>query len=472
MKKKILIAAALILFLLLTAGGIFMWIRPRFPRYAPPVFTESAKELNNPYTGWYRIHTCSLTDDGSFDPSCIPEQEPGPGLILLQVNLCNFSQSSISETGLQQLNDILETWRSLGKQLIVRFLYDWEGTPAETEPGSLSLILEHMTQIGEVVNRYTDCVYILQGIFAGAWGEMHGSAYTNEEDMRTLINRLASVTDPSVFLAVRTPDQWRAIVRSSSPLPRDTAFDGSLASRLGLFNDGLLGSETDLGTYGTADTAFSSASWGKRSRQAELQFQNELCRYVPNGGEVVIPNPCNDFSAAAGDLSRIHVSYLNSAYDPEVLSKWKAEICTENSPFQGMNGYDYIGRHLGYRYVIRSADFSSGLPWDGSASLAVRIENVGFAGSYRTFEVSLVLQHTLTHKKYTVPVQTDTRFWDPGSTVSVNIPLQIHTLPYGTYNGYLMISDPASGLRISFANEPSEKEPDCYIGSLTLEPFP
>lgn len=469
-KKKILLAAALLLSILLAAGGVFMSLKPCFTQFTPSEYTESAEALNNPYTGLYQIHTCTLYDDDSFDPSPVPEQEPGPGLILLQINLRNFNRTPVSEAGLGQLNRLLDTWHSMGKQLIVRFLYDWDGAPAETEPDSLSLILEHMSQTAEIINRHSDCIYILQGIFIGAWGEMHDSPYMNEEDMLTLINHLASVTDPDIFLAVRTPQQWRIIARSPSPLTAEQAFEGTLTARLSLFNDGMLGSETDLGTYGTSDQ-LSLTGTEKRPRQEELLFQNELCLYVPNGGEVVIPNPCNDLSSSIRDLSLTHVSYLNKDYDTSVFAKWQEEIYRGDSPFHGMNGYDYITRHLGYRYVIRSSAFSSGAPWEGRGTFAVGIENVGFANSYRAFEVSLVLKHTVTGKEYSFPVHTDTRFWNADSEITLEIPLELRRLPYGTYKSYLLIRDPASGSPIFFANEPAGKEPRCYLGSLTVEMF-
>ena len=98
----------------------------------------------------------------------------------------------------------------------------------------------------------------------------------------------------------------------------------SLASRLGLYNDGMLGSANDTGTYGDKaaadlDTNYSDA-W---TREDELAFQNDLCLYVPNGGEVIIDNVYNDFDNAVKDLSQMHVSYLNSEYDSTVLNKWK-----------------------------------------------------------------------------------------------------------------------------------------------------
>ena len=104
----------------------------------------------------------------------------------------------------------------------------------------------------------------------------------------------------------------------------------------------------------------------------------------------------------------MHVSYLNRDYDGAVLSKWEDSIYTGNSPFDGMNGYDYISRHLGYRYVLRSSGLVIPSPFEKTARLHISLENVGFSGCYRAFDVSLVLKSTEPGREYLLPVQTDT----------------------------------------------------------------
>lgn len=469
-KKNIILILSLIIAILLTAAGIFYFNSFRRPVYTPAIYTESTEELDNPYIGWYQMYAYSLSDTDVFDPEQIPEQESGPGLILLQINLRNYAQTTISSTALQQLNDILDAWHSMGKQLIVRFLYDWDGAAIETEPKSLSLVQEHMSQTAEIINRYSDCIYILQGIFVGSWGEMHSSSYTNEEDMLTLINHLASLTDPDIFLAVRTPEQWRTIVNSPRPLAADEAFGGSLAARLSLFNDGMLGSDTDLDTYAASDAAVSLSGLEKRPRQPELVFQNDLCRYVPNGGEVTIPNPYNDFSSAVPDLAGTHISYLNSKYDDAVLSKWRQDIYQGNDPFHGMNGYDYISRHLGYRYAVRSSDFFFEDSQMKDATLSIVLENIGFSNSYKAFDVTLSLMNEANGLEFTLPVQTDTRFWDTDSQTVLEIPLELYKLTHETYHIFLNINDPGTGYPIYLANTGTKNGTGCFVGSLTLKP--
>ena len=99
--------------------------------------------------------------------------------------------------------------------------------------------------------------------------------------------------------------------------------DDSLMGRLGLFNDGMLGSESDLGTYGdTARRDATSPSY-KGTRKEELAFQNNLCRYVPNGGEVIFNNTLSDLETSVSALRTMHVSYLNADNDGRVMEKWR-----------------------------------------------------------------------------------------------------------------------------------------------------
>lgn len=471
-KRKALIFTAVILSALFIAAAIFFYTIFRFFAYTPAAYTESAAPLPNPYIGWYRMFGYVLSDTEPFDLATIESQEYGPELIMLEINLQNYQETPVSDTALHQLDHILTSWQSRGKQLIVRFLYDWDGNALEKEPKDISLILQHMSQTAKIVNQHTDCVYILQGIFVGAWAEMHSSNYMGEEDMLTLANHWNAVTDPSIFLAVRTPEQWRVITRSHDPLSASQNFDDSLPARLGLFNDGMLGSDTDLGTYGTLESLDPSQAYGKLTRQKEIEFQNVLCSYVPNGGETVIDNPYNDFSSAIADFAATHISYLNHGYDQNVHHKWSESLYTGTAPFDGMNGYDYITRHLGYRYVLRSSDFSLAYPWRDTAWLSVTLENVGFSNSYRSFDVSLLLRHMENGKEYSLPIQTDTRFWDSGAKTSIAIPLKIRTYDPGAYELFLKISDPVSGYDIRLANESPQTADGLSLGILEIRKFP
>lgn len=475
MKKKFLLPA--ILFLLCAAigsGSYLFYTRWYFTlNYEPELSPATDRALNNPYQGWYQIFGYGLSDETPPDRTSIEKTAAAYPyeLVLLEINLKNYRTRAISEAGLSQLEDILSLWQSHGKQMILRFLYDWNGTAKETEPEDISVILNHMDQTAAVFNEYKDCVYLLQGIYAGDYGEMHGSDYLSVEAMCQLAEHLATVTDPSIFLSVRTPAHWRTITGSRDGLTKENAFSGTLSARLGLFNDGMLGSESDAGTYGETSLSLSGSLTDKGTREEELAFQNKLCQYVPNGGEVIRDNPCNDFTAAIKDLFFMHVSYLDCDYDTAVLDKWRASVyesSTVGDCFARANGYDYIEKHLGYRYDLLESGCRFDTFRDKTATFHLSIKNSGFSVGYRAFvpSISVVTEDGTLVDTYTF--SSDTRAWLPEETVTLSAPLPLRTYGTGSYLLYFQLYDPVLKRSIKLSNSLPESAYGCLISSFTV----
>jgi hypothetical protein len=495
--------------------------------FDPAILEEGTNLLSNPYRGFYRMVGYRLTDSWNGSSADIAEtvsQDETIRLALLQINLRNYRDGAISETGLSQLQAILEAWSGSGNALILRFLYDWDGRAKETEPDSLTTVYRHMDQVAPIINQFKENIYLLQGVFLGDCGEMHGSSLTagkvSTDVYRSLLEYFAAITDPSIFLSVRTPAQLRAVTLSRLPLSRASSYDGTLAARLGLFNDGMLGSSIDLGTYAPYNSHPVGLS-GAGLRTTELYFQNLLCRYVPNGGEVVLDNPYNDLPSALSDLSAMHVTYLNIDHDQSVLEKWKNTPYTGEGPFRDQDGFTYIQAHLGYRYIIRSSSLTpaaDSAPTNTTSAanttvttitnaanttittvtntasttvttstnatnttvttannaataytLTTTIENTGFAPCYRPLEVHI----TLTPKNsasdpITLPIPTDTRYWNSGDTVTLTVPLDVAAYPPDSYTISLHISDPLTAEPITCANTTSTPTGGTPLGTLTI----
>lgn len=137
-----------------------------------------------------------------------------------------------------------------------------------------------------------------------------------------------------------------------------------------------------------------------------------------------------------------------------------------------MNGFDYISRHLGYRYVLRSSECTSILPWEKNTELAVTLENTGFSNCYRPFDVSLTLKETGTNRTFTFPAQTDTRLWAPGEKIRLTFPVNIREYATGTYDVFLKISDPVSGSPVFLANDGSVTDDGHALGHLDIRISP
>lgn len=491
MKKFLLFAMSCLLLAL--SGSRASSIYPFFPHeyytvsYQPENYAPSDRQLNNPYRGWYHIYGYALSDTQPLNMEDIQKTiaKDKNQLVLLEINLRNYPDRGISPAGISQLDSLLLAWKDAGRQLILRFLYDWNGKARESEPKDISVIKHHMEQTAEVINRYKGCIYLMQGIYVGNCGEMNNSDYMSRENMCELANCLASVVDPSIFLSVRTPEHYRIINQTNEPLPAEDAFSGTVSARMGFFNDGMLGSESDLGTYGDSPFAPASDFTGKGTRSEEIDFQNRLCDYVPNGGEAVLDNAYNDFPNAIKDLRAMHVSYLDCGYDLAVLDKWRNSSYhaaedperadgmdnrsdSEAGCFEGMDGLSYIGAHLGYRYAIVSSRCTFDIFRNTSATLSVTMENNGFSVSYRPFTSIITILKEDGGVCDTIIADTDNRAWKSGEAVTWDVPLDIRAYGNGDYQVYYRLIDPATNRKILLANETAFTSHGYRIGSFTV----
>ena len=460
--------------------------------YDSAEFSESAKELNNPYRGWYCLYGYRLTSGASGavsgaapdlpDNSATPavfgltskleletDRDPQSNrLVLVEINLAAFRDSQIDGQGLAQIDTILSAWESTGKSIILRFLYDWDGLAKQTEPDSIDTIMQHMRDTADIVNRHSSSIYTMQGLFTGNCGEMTGSRYMSSDNIQALARCLASSTLPSIKLAVRTPAQWRTI-------PQDCSY------RFGLFNDGITGSVYDLGTY--SDRTVISDYTSRWARADELAFQNNLCRYAPNGGEAVIDNIYNDYPNVITDLSTMGISYLNSMHDAAVLNKWKSvtyntgdmnEAGTDkNTVYNGISVYDYISLHLGYRYLVTGSRLEAvSFPEDlrKMRTLTVNIRNTGFAGCYNDFDLNVTLYNNEnTAAAVLNPDDFDMKSLTGGSFADVTFTFDSSQLAKGAYTAVLTCTDRMTGERIYFSNKNDSEDGGVTVGFITLK---
>ena len=403
--------------------------------YTSETFSQSNKTLQNPYCGFYHIVGYTLSDDyGSSDNYSSQIGSYTESLALVEINLKNYRTGEISKKGIAQLNDILASWEKSpnNTKLILRFLYDWDGLALATEPDSIDIILKHIEQVSQAVNRYRDTVYIMQGDFIGNWGEMHHSEFQDENSLKQLINKLNGVIDPSIYLSLRTPKQWRTVNSSSEPKNN---------TRIGLFNDGILGSESDLGTY------------SENEREKELKFQNELCRYVPNGGEVVYNSNLSRLEPAVSALKTMHISYLNEDYDSRVIEKWKNSVWTGDGVFNGCDGYSYIKAHLGYRYFIDSCKLKKSGFLRSEYTLEITVKNSGFSSTLKPFESSVTLINKETEDCMQILIDADFECIGSESKKTFTATLPVKELKQGEYLIYFSVKSKTGGQTVFMANE-------------------
>lgn len=440
--------------------------------YETITFSESNQQLENPNRGFYIMYGFIIEDEIEWANQTVETMErlysDDRMLAMIQINLCNYTDRPISEQGLKYIESLFHEFRTLKKQYLVRFLYDWEGKNAETEPQDVELILQHMRQLKDIFHEYADIIFTYQGLFIGNWGEMNGTKHYAE--IPRLALQLAAVTDEETYLAVRMPAQWR-IATGMEGVTEEGWYKSSLARRLGLYNDGIMGNIGDYGTYGNWSKV-DVGVYNPWNREEELDFQDELCELVPNGGEVIVDNHVNDFENAIRDLARMHLTYLNIDFDKNVLDKWAKSTYTGDGCYFGMDGLSYVERHLGYRLLI-AENFMDYDVWKDSLSLNVSIKNVGFAPLYIEPEVYLTVQKKETGDIRQYLLKTDLCSLAGGNESEKQYVLveEISLTEFipGEYEIYLSLRDKDSNYIIQLANEQGLEEYGYLLGEIRLD---
>ncbi|HHV12062.1 MAG TPA: DUF4832 domain-containing protein [Clostridiales bacterium] len=424
-------------------------------KWMPLPRTEKAEALKNPYCGLYVIFRFYAGSDRRYPTGEVIESilpDPDQQLCLMEINLLPYREEPLPEGALHIIRRVIRHFASQGKQLILRFMYDWEGKGVLNEPKDIGIILGHMGQLSPLLKEYTEAIYILQGLFIGSWGEMHSSRYLGERSMVRLAKQIYGCAGEKTQIALRCPSFWRMIFKTYHPLDGAEAFTGIQKARFGLFNDGIMASEADFGTYGSISAMDAKAYGDKWLREEELEFQNKLCRYVSNGGEVIHECPYNDAEQAIETLRRMRVSYLHAEYDEGVLSKWKAaRLGSPYAPWKDRTAFEYIEAHLGYRFTLGEASLSPA-PGKGSLRAAVKITNKGFAPCYHKFEIKFIVRTASFSEVHEYGVDTDTRRWMPEERVELETEIPVSGWGQKSYILGFSIYDPRSGQPIRIAN--------------------
>ena len=121
-------------------------LRPSCPQ-------ETPERLINPERGFYAIYKMELSDSPQdvqrlAEGIYTPEDDE---LLLCEFSLKRFAGGPLSECALGQVREMLAALRKRGGSVILRFLYDWDGWGAASEPDSVDTLIGHIRQLGPLV---------------------------------------------------------------------------------------------------------------------------------------------------------------------------------------------------------------------------------------------------------------------------------------------------------------------------------
>ena len=316
------------------------------------MYADEAADPQNPSRGYY-------VQMDSKDPDRLEKYGELVRLCLLAYDLYEFRDREISADKLKELEIFLQEAKKQNIKCIFRAAYGFdreEVNDAQTK----ELIEKHIRQIAEILNVYKEQIYCVQAGFFGPWGEWHSSIYL-EEDKEAKLNRnwlleqLLTNLDDELVINVRRPR-----------FLRDALNAGLDKERLGLHNDALLSTDSDMGTYD--DEAY--------GREEELEWMADNLLTVCNGGEMPQTSRYTDSKNTLKEFGQMQVSYLNLKYNTEVYEQWQEE------KLEGQNAFSYISKRLGYRYYISEVTYPKNWYQDIRSLfqiLEVEVVNEGFA---------------------------------------------------------------------------------------------
>lgn len=350
-------------------------------------YVESTEKINNPDQGFYRPIYLKVTEDGAtYNKNIVTTSTR---LYHLRIDISAFSKAvngkkdkQLNKAALNGLEELFSYLKENDKNAVVRFAYDpsYEGSK-DKEP-ALNIILKHVEQVCPILNRYKNTVTAVEAGLIGPWGEMHSSAMANAENISPIIETFLSKTK-DIPVLVRTPKMiYDYLGITIKDIDDYKIAEDDKAYMLGLYNDGYLGSGSDLGTY--------------TDREKEIEFLSGQTAHLPFGGEVVIPaSPLHDIETCLPEMERINLSYLNVEWNNNVIDKWKntyyTAACGNDSAYYNKTAFTYIENRMGYRFVLTNSTFKYSDNYFRGLKVDLSLKNVGFGNLNRKKNAKIII---------------------------------------------------------------------------------
>ncbi len=381
--------------------------------------TDAMATLENFDRGFYTPQVLHLKPSGGK-----PIEKPYGKLLHLRAEISEFSSNAwlsidttggkrdtirgvsqdLTEDALNVLQQTFDNIRDFGGRVIVRICYDpWYNGRSNVTPEH-KWVMRHVEQLAPVLSKNTDVIVALEMGMHGAYGEMHSDTSITYDRVAEAVNLMLRSTPPELKILTRTGnysakvlgfDNWGVDFHIDGEKFAEIAkAKGDTMYRVGMFNDGYLGTQYDYGTWG-ADCKTSIC------REEGVAWLEKYSINTPYGGEAlttadgyqVINTP--EFLAYEG--FRTHTSYLNIQWNNNLIDSWKKtpfkqkDFDYDPARVDSLSGFKYINDHLGYRFVLRESWLSDTVGADGILRAKLRIQNVGFGNLTRKMKASIYI---------------------------------------------------------------------------------
>lgn len=236
---------------------------------------------SNPDLGFYRPIYVKISDSGvSYNKNVVTD---ATRLYHLRIDISAFSEAvndsgdkPLTDRALGGLSELLSFLKQNDKNAIVRFAYDPSFSGRENTEPSLATIKTHIEQVCSVLNNFETTVTAIEAGLIGPWGEMHTSTIATAEHISPIIDTFLKNTS-NLHILVRTPKMlYDFLDITLKDIDGYKIEKTDKAYRVGIYNDGFMGSDSDLGTY--------------TDRKKEVAFLgSQVTDHLPYGGEAVTP---------------------------------------------------------------------------------------------------------------------------------------------------------------------------------------
>lgn len=325
-------------------------------------YLESDDIKKNPYCGAYMQSGTNKDARKNLRTEFAKNKEIS--MVLFAYNLDDeWEMEEIPKEKLEDLEKSLSLAEEMGISVILRAAHDFRGEPRDPE---FSIIVSHMKQIAEVVNRHKDCIAGVQAGMLGVYGEWHSSKYMEDVHYRLeVIRTWLDCLDEDVYISVRRP----AFIREAME-------HGIDSNRIGFYNDGFFASDSDLGTY-----------VGDYNREADLEWVHENIKIPFNGGEMPYVTEYSSIKNVVEEAELLNLTYLNYWYSTEVWESWKKEN------YGGLTGDAYLRKHLGCRLYVDEMKVQKNFEERDHFEVEISLNNNGFSVIDPNMKAYLIMEY-------------------------------------------------------------------------------
>ncbi len=312
--------------------------------------------------------------------------------------------------------------------------------------------MKHIEQLRPFFEQNEDIIACVETGFLGPWGEQHSSKIVTQENIKKITEKLLEVVPETRTVNVRKPLWYCATTGVDiNNIDKDESKKGTSAYRIGMFNDGYLGSKSDLGSFS--------------NREKALEWLERQATHTLYGGEVVLSseldkngNKYHSIEHIQEEMFKTHTSYINREWNYKVIEEWQNDTYEGNDLlYKGKSAYLYVKNHLGYRLVLNECQMPKTVELLNNQTINIKLKNVGAGNVVNEKDAYVILKNDI--NEYAIQISMDVRNFKSNENYDFDIEIPLEkNIEIGNYDVYLKIvnknDDVTTNKRtIRFANE-------------------